>query len=151
LLIPEFARLSAIESVALVPRLDISFAKESLLRRGAGGGGGGAGDLNDWEKLLEIVRLAHQRFLRLRILAQAGDRRYADQSWRDRASFLKTWSAFCDLTGKIAEKRAIAPGILPLLEKKRSKQTHRCRQTGKYRLTNSAKTQEPQPKCTHKV
>jgi hypothetical protein len=44
LLIPEFARLSAIESVALVPRLDISFAKESLLRRGAGGGGGGVGD-----------------------------------------------------------------------------------------------------------
>ncbi|WP_448596478.1 hypothetical protein, partial [Thermoleptolyngbya sp.] len=42
--IPEFARLSAIESVALVPRLDISFAKESLLRRGAGGGGGGVGD-----------------------------------------------------------------------------------------------------------
>ena len=82
LLIPEFARLSAIESVALVPRLDISFAKESLLRRGAGSGGGGAGDLNDQEKLLEIVRPAHQRFLRLRILARAGDRRYADKLWR---------------------------------------------------------------------
>jgi hypothetical protein len=48
------------------------------------------------------------------------------------------------LTGKIDEKRAIAPRILPLSEKKRPKQTHRCRQTGKYCycLANSAKTQE---------